>query len=280
MARCEFCGQDKPLSKEHVWSSAVLRLFDAVAPMTFDRERGRAYGADPVVKDLCRDCNSALSPTDTAMRAFAEQYLVSHLDQHLVVHFDHLDLLRWIMKTVANCERCINLETTWWREFVPFFRGEGGDIRRVDLFLAPWRDLSPLQVATETNMVLVIGAEQAHFARMQDNDPRLIHAMIETTWALKIGSGVFLLVVWKLGAPVELVGNVAAELRKNGWMRRGEDNLVNKLPFNAFTCVKYSILSDPSDMRFFEELAAKRPSLPPSTETVDPWDEPPSADGN
>src|SRR6266536_1092385 len=170
MAKCNFCGLDKKLSREHIWSSIVLRLFDPVAPLTIDEHRGIAHQGDPLVKDLCGDCNSLMSPVDTAMGAFAEKYLVGSLTDHPKVEIAEPNILRWVMKTVSNHERSLKAGTTWWQRYVGFFCGQGGDTSQVDVLLAPWEDLSPGGVATSLLGILTLGAQEMHFMGLRKCD--------------------------------------------------------------------------------------------------------------
>lgn len=247
MAKCSFCDEDQKLTDEHVWSSVVLRLFDDVAPMTFDEKRGKIYAADPVIKDLCGECNAGTSAADAAMGEFTKRYFVGRLDRHYVVDFDDPNILRWVMKTVSNHERCLGIDSTWWKDYVPFFKRQRVDVSRIDLLLAPWLDLSPEGVATTMLGVLTLGAKQLLLGGLKQVDPRTAHEQISTSWVLKVGSGVFALFVWKAGATNGIRRSVVDELRNYGWLMCGEDNVVGRVPFNLITCILYHLPANPDD---------------------------------
>lgn len=250
MAICSYCEQDKKLTDEHVWSSIVLRLFDPVAPITIDEKRGKAYRADPVIKDLCGDCNAGTSAADTAMGKFAKRYLVGRLDREYVVHFDNPNILRWVMKTVSNHERCLKVGSNWWKGYVSFFKGAAANTSQVDLLLAPWVDLSPERVASTTCAVLTLGAKRLVLAALKTIDPHVAHEKIVTSWVLKVGSGVFVFILWKADAPDEVRRAVVAELRDFGWLLSGQDDVVGRIPFNALSCTQYEIPADPNELDF------------------------------
>ena len=54
---CVYCGRETKGTREHIISSGVLDLFPECF-MTFDGEREKLYPSDPVVKDVCAECNN------------------------------------------------------------------------------------------------------------------------------------------------------------------------------------------------------------------------------
>ena len=247
MAKCSFCGEDKKLTKEHIWSNTLLRLFDPIAPLTIDEHRGIAHRGDPLLKDLCQECNGKMSPTDAAMRAFAEQHLTKPMAVGAKVEFSDPNLLRWAMKTVSNHERSLNTGSTWWQAHVGFFAGQGGDVSRVDLLLAPWEDLSPGRVLTEMMGVLALGAKPMVLAGLCEFDAKTATQQTEARWVLKVGSGVLALLVWRPDASDEVRKAMLSELRSYGWLLWGTDSAVTRIPFNEATCPQYHIPFHPEE---------------------------------
>jgi hypothetical protein len=152
------------------------------------------------------------------------------------------------MKTASNHERCLGTNATWWQHFVDFFIGKDVDTSNVDVFLAPWKDLSPGQIETQTGGVLTLGAHSFLFAGLRNVDPKHAHSHTESTWALKVGFGVFALIVWKENVPSEIRDSIAEELREYGWLQRGEDDIVGGIPFNMITSKLYYIPSAPDEV--------------------------------
>ena len=54
---CAYCGKEARGTREHIISSGILDLFPECFE-TFDPERGNAYAHDPMVRDVCADCNN------------------------------------------------------------------------------------------------------------------------------------------------------------------------------------------------------------------------------
>jgi hypothetical protein len=258
MAKCSFCGQDRKLSKEHIWSSALLRLFDNVAPFTIDECLGRVHQGDPILKDLCRECNNSMSPADAAMSEFAKKYLTGSLATHMTVDFTDCNILRWVMKTVSNHERSINTGTAWWKHFIEFFCGQLCELSRVDVLLAPWEDLSPGGVAMYLMGVQTLGAREMQFIGLRKSDVKAVDQLVDCRWVLKVGSGVFALIVWKPGVPQDLRATLVSELQGYGWLLAGKDTKISRIPFNAITCVMYNIPSDPDCHNPVEQSMGKR----------------------
>lgn len=55
--KCAYCGRETRGTREHIISSAILDLFPECY-ITFDDTRKRIYQADPMVKDVCAECNN------------------------------------------------------------------------------------------------------------------------------------------------------------------------------------------------------------------------------
>lgn len=53
---CAYCGKTAKPTREHIISNGVLDLFPECF-MTIDNERNVLHTSDPVVKDVCDDCN-------------------------------------------------------------------------------------------------------------------------------------------------------------------------------------------------------------------------------
>jgi hypothetical protein len=193
-------------------------------------------------------------PADTAMKAFAEKYLVDSLAVHETVEPADPNILRWVMKTVSNHERSLNAGTVWWKSYVDFFRGQGGDLSRVDVLLAPWKDLSPGGVATVLMGVLTLGAKEMQFMGLRQCDVKAVNQFAECRWVLKVGSGVFALIVWKPGVHEALRESVVNELREYGWLLAGKDTQVGCIPFNYITCGQYNIPCHPDDYNPVEQF--------------------------
>lgn len=54
---CAYCGKEAKGTKEHIISSGILGLFPECFA-TIDGERKVVHHGDPMVKDVCADCNN------------------------------------------------------------------------------------------------------------------------------------------------------------------------------------------------------------------------------
>lgn len=54
---CAYCGKEAKGTKEHIISCAILDLFPECY-ITFDEARDAAHMGDPMIKDVCADCNN------------------------------------------------------------------------------------------------------------------------------------------------------------------------------------------------------------------------------
>ena len=67
---CAYCGKEAKGTKEHIISSGILGLFPECFA-TIDGERNVIHQGDPMVKDVCADCNGnavgASVPIDISM---------------------------------------------------------------------------------------------------------------------------------------------------------------------------------------------------------------------
>ena len=55
--KCAYCGKEAKGTKEHIVSCAILDLFPECY-ITFDNARNKVYLSDPMVKDVCAECNN------------------------------------------------------------------------------------------------------------------------------------------------------------------------------------------------------------------------------
>jgi hypothetical protein len=122
MGKCAYCGEEKKMSGEHIFSDTLLRLFDDIAPLTIDEQRGKVHGGDPTVKDICQDCNGGLNDADTAIRAFAESHLRNQKPNTSKPTVESNLIKLWVVKTAANASRANQPHSNWWKTFNPYLR--------------------------------------------------------------------------------------------------------------------------------------------------------------
>jgi hypothetical protein len=146
MAICSFCEADKKLTREHIWSDGVLRLFEPEAKLTFDDFRKLVHGDDPVIKDLCGDCNGGLSAADSEAIRFTDQYRLQPIALNGVLTCNAELLKHWALKTASNHERSHprGISISWWRPYRSALRGLQPLPSDVLYYFAAWEDKSPI----------------------------------------------------------------------------------------------------------------------------------------
>ena len=74
--KCAYCGKETKGTREHIISCAILDLFPECY-ITFDNYRLTSYEADPMVKDVCADCNNKkISYIDNYAKKLISKYFI------------------------------------------------------------------------------------------------------------------------------------------------------------------------------------------------------------
>ena len=250
MPNCAYCNPPRPLTREHVWSNVLLRMYEPDANLTTDPHRQKVYEADPQLKDVCSDCNNVkLSPADTAVGEFAQRHLVKPIPSGTSIDLANVNLARWALKTSYNIERHMGLGRSWQTPLLPFMLGSPDELGNVDLLFAPWEDLSPMGVATKLGMVQTLDSRQLMFDAIESAPPDVVQSAVECGWALKVGSGVFAILVWSTSTPAALRAAVIAEIRGYGWLAGGLDTVAGRPPFSTHTCTQFNRPGPPGSVR-------------------------------
>ena len=101
---CAYCGKEAKGTKEHIISSGILGLFPECFA-TIDGERSIVHQGDPMVKDVCADCNNnRISYIDSYAKEFIEKYfLVKYKkDDTLSVEYDYTMIQKMCLKFAFN----------------------------------------------------------------------------------------------------------------------------------------------------------------------------------
>lgn len=253
MGICEYCEKDKKLTDEHIFSSVVLRVFDDIAPLTIDPNRGIIHSADPLKKDLCKECNSGLSPSDKYLGQISKQFLKNTITPGTILNFDISLTELWALKTAANLERSVNKNATnpWWHAYRNYFMKIESKPRCADVLFAAWADISPMPGMNPVNTIA------SHTATIISEivPINLVKSSINRAWAIKIGHGVFVAISWKTDEQSNTLRNfILKELREWGWLLIGHDNEIKNIPFNAITSACYQVISDPENPQSYKKM--------------------------
>ncbi len=244
MRACYLCGATTSLSQEHLWSQSVSRAFPN-ASLTISEHRGKVYSAAPTIGDVCKDCNSGMSGYDAYMGELARRHFVKPLPGN-PISLDLAKLTRWLLKTAANHSRSLRNENEWWRKFTTLILSSSDRPAYTDFFGAPWFDPRPLELQ-QMLPVPALGGMSILLQRVENPPWTEMSSYFNVGWALKIGFSVFMFIDYKPNVPDSLRLRLCDSLREFGWALLGIDSFPRSCPFNQYTCVKFGIITDPTD---------------------------------
>jgi len=99
-----YCGKEAKGTKEHIISRAILNLFPECY-LTFDGARHVIHEADPVVKDVCEDCNkNRISYIDNYAKEFISRYFTRKYNENDIVEieYDYVMIQKMLLKYAFN----------------------------------------------------------------------------------------------------------------------------------------------------------------------------------
>lgn len=107
MNPCAYCHRTAPATKEHIWPNSLIDRFEH-GLKTFNHRSSRFYSGDPVVKDVCGDCNSGrLNRLDTYLCEVFDRFMHRVLlpGEGVQLEYDYDLLLRALLKITYNSSR-------------------------------------------------------------------------------------------------------------------------------------------------------------------------------
>ena len=102
--KCAYCGKEAHGTREHIVSCAILDLFPECF-MTVDDARNTTYEADPMIKDVCADCNNnKISYIDSYAKTFIGKYFVQNYKEGDIVEveYDYVMIQKMLLKYAYN----------------------------------------------------------------------------------------------------------------------------------------------------------------------------------
>jgi hypothetical protein len=114
MKTCVFCGSNVKISKEHVWSSCLLKKRKGNNKYTSNSVADKFVGPNSLqIKDVCEKCNNGnLSELDSYIcQLYDSQFknIIEPNDQ-ILFEYDFSLLSRWLFKTLYNNARSGNAD--------------------------------------------------------------------------------------------------------------------------------------------------------------------------
>ncbi len=102
--KCAYCGKEAKGTKEHIISCAILDLFPE-CNITFDDYRNKPHLADPMIKDVCADCNNnKISYIDNYAKELISKYFINKYneDDRIEIVFDYTMVQKMLLKYAFN----------------------------------------------------------------------------------------------------------------------------------------------------------------------------------
>lgn len=102
--KCAYCGREARGTKEHIISSGILDLFPECY-LTFDEKRGVIHQGDPMIKNVCADCNNnKISYIDSYAKNFIGRYFVKNYgeDKQVKIEYDYTMIQKVLLKYAFN----------------------------------------------------------------------------------------------------------------------------------------------------------------------------------
>lgn len=125
---CAYCGQEAKGTKEHIISCAILDLFPECYA-TIDTFRGKIHQGDPMVKDVCAECNNKkISYIDSYAKSIISKYFVQKYDKDDVLDFnyDYSLIQKVLLKYAFNDLRSRKNDTSYFTDNIKnFLTNEG-----------------------------------------------------------------------------------------------------------------------------------------------------------
>lgn len=156
--KCAYCGKEAKGSKEHIISNSVLDLFPECF-LTIDEERKLVYQADPMIKDVCIDCNNKISYIDSYAKTFIEKYFIKKYskDKSLNIAYDYSLIQKICLKYAFNDLRSKRKDTSFFSEEIIGFlldKNKNEPLRNVTVLAGLAVNTSPIHDYIFGNMKL------------------------------------------------------------------------------------------------------------------------------
>ena len=108
MKICAYCELSCSPTKEHIFPNSIIRKYES-SLKTYNKKTSSFYIGDPVIKDVCSQCNNTkLSKLDAYLSSLYDQFLSLPLSsgQSTEIEYDYNLLLRSLLKISYNSSRC------------------------------------------------------------------------------------------------------------------------------------------------------------------------------
>ena len=127
--KCAYCGNNAKGTKEHIISCSILDLFPECY-LTIDDSRNKIYEADPMIKDVCADCNNKrISYIDSYAKKFISQYFIQkYTEENIVeIEYNYTMIQKMLLKYAYNDMRSHKYDCSFFDEEILYYRMNESD---------------------------------------------------------------------------------------------------------------------------------------------------------
>ena len=130
MTICAYCQEDRLATREHVVPAFIYNFQKELSRSVvgWNEAAQKMVGGEAKIKDVCADCNNRiLGELDSYGKTLlTESGLLTqnYTKAQLTLKYDYAALLRWLMKISFNSSRTDNVQSSIFKQHIPFMLGE------------------------------------------------------------------------------------------------------------------------------------------------------------
>ncbi len=213
--KCAYCGNEAPATKEHIISSAILDLFPECY-LTVDEKRKVIHASDPMVKDVCADCNNnRISYIDNYAKQLVQKYFLQKYEEDtaLEFHYDYAMVQKMLLKYAFNDLRSRKEDSSFFnKRILDFLLNENNDspLNNVSVLAGLAVNTSPVPdyifgnlklrwskspVLLENSIVRHYDYETGQIFLREDMEARKFDGLL-LSYIFRFNSGQFILLCW------------------------------------------------------------------------------------
>lgn len=260
--KCAYCGKEAKGTKEHIISSAILDLFPECY-LTFDEKRKIIHQGDPMIKDVCADCNNnRISYIDSYAKEFIGRYFVKNYgeDDQVEIDYNYAMIQKVLLKYAFNDLRAHQDDISYFdeellqylmnerdsnpKEYVSVLAGLAVNVSPVPDFMFGNLKLRWCKnpVFYENSTIRYLDYETGQIFLNDENQVRTFKDL-EFSYAFRFNSVQFLLMCWKKGSENIDNGNVVLKYQYPYTLLSKEENTAS-----------LSLCTDESNYHHFEQI--------------------------
>ena len=260
--KCAYCGKEAKGTKEHIISSAILDLFPECY-LTFDEKRKIIHQGDPMIKDVCADCNNnRISYIDSYAKEFISRYFVKNYgeDDHVEIEYNYAMIQKMLLKYAFNDLRAHQDDISYFdeellqylmnerdsnpKEYVSVLAGLAVNVSPVPDFMFGNLKLRWCKnpIFYENSTIRYLDYETGQIFLNDENQVQTFKDL-EFSYAFRFNSVQFLLMCWKKGSENIDNGKVVLKYQYPYTLLSEEENTAS-----------LSLCTDESNYHHFEQI--------------------------